>query len=493
MAVRLSPLTPRLPIFLQRRCTDEYTPVPYSSFQRHAIPRLRAAGPANAKRLNMSLADYWSGRQGIAAALLAIDEAAGGGFYNVPKEAALDRAAADEALGGSQFVMDLQTHYVADRTDYTKWARLMVGTADTVKADRFKGLEKLVYDQNKIGYTLAEYLRCVYLDSETSVAVLTSGPGALNSGFGAGEQDNMRMVSNPEMFGTRELVDRLAGTGRLINHCVVHPNVDGELENMDLWKEWCKPAGWKVYTVYGASGDGPMKWGDKSWMLDAEDSGIPFLERVRASEAPVVAAHKGISVGADTGWNGPSSPKDVGPVAKAFPDITFIIYHSGYDVREGDQEEGPFSPDDPAPTGVNRLIKSLRDHKIEPGSNVHAELGTTWYQIMAHPVEAAHVMGKLLAALGEDNICWGTDCIFYGPSQPMIDVFRAFQIPEEFRERYGYPQLTPRAKEKILGLNAARIYGVDVEKTLDSIRNDDLAWVKAAMQEYSITGTPSAI
>ena len=37
-------------------------------------------------------------------------------------------------------------------------------------------------------------------------------------------------------------------------------------------------------------------------------------------------------------------------------------------------------------------------------------------------------MGKLLAALGEDNILWGTDSISYGSPQPLINAFRAFQI-----------------------------------------------------------------
>ena len=66
--------------------------------------------------------------------------------------------------------------------------------------------------------------------------------------------------------------------------------------------------------------------------------------------------------------------------------------------------------------GTNRLIKSLKDAGIEPGENVYAELGT--------------------------------DSMFYGPPQPLINAFRAFQIPEEYRELYGYPQLTPTAKEK---------------------------------------------
>jgi predicted TIM-barrel fold metal-dependent hydrolase len=203
-----------------------------------------------------------------------------------------------------------------------------------------------------------------------------------------------------------------------------------------------------------------------------------------------VCAHKGLTLGQDTGWDGPSSPKDIGPSAKAFPDINFIVYHSGYEPRQGDQEEGPYS-EEVSHRGSNRLIKSVKDAGLGPGSNVYAELGTTWYLIMAHPREAVHVIGKLLSAFGEDNILWGTDSIWYGSPQPLIDAFRAFQIPEEYRERYGYPQLTPRAKEKILGLNAARLYGIDPQKAHAAARNDDLAWVKAALEEYSVKGTPT--
>jgi hypothetical protein len=204
----------------------------------------------------------------------------------------------------------------------------------------------------------------------------------------------------------------------------------------------------------------------------------------------IVCAHKGISGGAATGWDGPSSPKDVGPAAKALPELTFIIYHSGYEPREGEQEEGPYS-EATSHLGTNRLLKSLKDAGIGPGENVYAELGTTWYLLMAHPREAAHVMGKLLSTFGEDNILWGTDSMFYGSPQPLIDAFRAFHIPEEYREVYGYPQLTPTAKEKILGLNAARLYGMDPRQLRAATRNDDLAWVRAALEEYAAKGTPS--
>ena len=80
---------------------------------------------------------------------------------------------------------------------------------------------------------------------------------------------------------------------------------------------------------------------------------------------------------------------------------------------------------------------------------------------MGDPTQAAHVLGKLLAQFGEDNVVWGTDSIWYGSPQDQIEAFRAFQITEQFQEQFGYPALTPAVKAKILGATSARLYGVD--------------------------------
>ena len=476
--------SPRLPLVLQQRSTEEYTPLPLHQTNVPVVAQIRAEGPKNAARLSMSLDDYWSSRQGTGAALLAVDKAWGGGFYNLPPEAALDSSAVDEALSGNQLVIDVQTHYVCDRLIAANMAlQIIPDLGHSVAGDLFKGLDKLVRTQNQAAYSLAEYLRCVFLQSETSVAVLSSSPGAEG-------QDHRRALSNSEMIGTRELIDRLAGTGRLINHCTIHPNVAGDMELMDRWRDWCNPAGWKCYTMYGAEGPEMTRWKDKTWMLDDEEVGQPFLRRSIEMGVRNVCVHKGISGESDTGWDGPSSPRDIGPAAKAFPGVNFIVYHCGYEPRQGDQEEGSYT-EETADRGTNRFIKSLKDAGIGPGGNVYGELGTLWYMVMAHPREAAHTMGKLLATLGEDNILWGTDSIWYGSPQPLIEAFRAFQIPEEYCQRYGYPQLTATAKEKILGLNAARLYGMDPEVLKAKASNDDLAWVKAALAEYSSKGVPT--
>jgi predicted TIM-barrel fold metal-dependent hydrolase len=185
---------------------------------------------------------------------------------------------------------------------------------------------------------------------------------------------------------------------------------------------------------------------------------MPFLEQVRALGPKVVAAHKGLGGPIPDASVAAASPRDIGPAAAAFPDIDFVVYHSGYERNPGG-EEGPYDAT-AAHDGVDRLIATLEAAGIGPEGNVYAELGSTWFLMLRRPAEAAHVLGKLLGALGPDRILWGTDSIWYGSPQPLIDAFRAFEIPQSFQERFGYPPLTVETKEKILSHNARRVYAV---------------------------------
>jgi hypothetical protein len=56
---------------------------------------------------------------------------------------------------------------------------------------------------------------------------------------------------------------------------------------------------------------------------------------------------------------------------------------------------------------------------------------------------------------------------------------------------FGYPELTPDLKAKILGLNAAAVYGIDVDRARLNMGVDDMAWARAAMDEFRVTGTPT--
>ena len=98
--------------------------------------------------------------------------------------------------------------------------------------------------------------------------------------------------------------------------------------------------------------------------------------------------------------------------------------------------------------------------------NCYAEIGTTWASsVVTFPTVAAHILGQLLKFLGEDRVVFGSDSVWYGSPQWQIEALWRFQIPEELREKYGYPEFTEQAKRKILGLTSAKLYGI---KALDT-------------------------
>jgi predicted TIM-barrel fold metal-dependent hydrolase len=219
--------------------------------------------------------------------------------------------------------------------------------------------------------------------------------------------------------------------------------------------------------------------------------GLAFIEAGLKLGVPNFAIHKGLPI---PGFNFVNNqPWDIGPVAKMFPQANFVIYHSAIHAGTGggviasiaptQTEDVPYPGYDPANTptdptmlwtqvkGVNQLIQSLissgvihdPDITCTPAkpSNVYAEMGSAWSNVMNNPMYAQHYIGKLLKYLGPDNIVWGTDCILSGSPQPQIDAFKRFQITPAFQQMYGYPALTREIKAKIFGLNAARLYHVD--------------------------------
>jgi predicted TIM-barrel fold metal-dependent hydrolase len=262
---------------------------------------------------------------------------------------------------------------------------------------------------------------------------------------------------SPEVMDeTRRVTEALCHDERLLLHGLVLPNVGSPRANLDAMEALVtrhRISAWKTFTHF------PDAFGDPgtAWWLDDHDPSLPqvgeaFLEKAVELGVPRVCTHKGLSSGSPF-----ASPQDVGRAARKHPEVSFIVYHSGFEV---DFVEGPYSRST-RNVGINRLITSMRQAGVGPNENVYAELGSTWWNVMRDPTQAAHVLGKLLRYVGEDNVLWGTDCLFYGSPQAQIQALRAFHITEAFQERYRYPRLTRETKAKILGLNAVRLYGVD--------------------------------
>jgi hypothetical protein len=94
-----------------------------------------------------------------------------------------------------------------------------------------------------------------------------------------------------------------------------------------------------------------------------------------------------------------------------------------------------------------------------------------------------HGIGKNVKHYGVDHVIWGTDCIWWGSPQWLIDAFKRFQISDQYCEKFGYRKLSKDDKSKIFGLNAAKLYGIDIRKKRNALPSDALTRLKTAYVE----------
>jgi hypothetical protein len=279
-----------------------------------------------------------------------------------------------------------------------------------------------------------------------------------------------------------------------------------------------RPDSWKGYNIsYGAKSEDDPRAPFHSWRHDDEDVTYPTLELISRYQRQLgasrpgfgnICVHKGLAPGRPPlPENG--HPGDYPKVSRDWPNLNFIAYHScmqnssGYpnldSIRRGVMREGV--PDIPWTTAFGQLAQDL--------PNVYADIGAVFAgTVITFPTVAAHLLGQLLKYLGPERVCFGTDCVWYGSPQWQIEALWRFQIPPEMRARYGYPELTEQVKRQILGLNSARLYGLQpavsqytpvpadyeayipdhLRRTLgmtapSATRDDNLARIKAAYQE----------
>ena len=473
---------PGLPIKFGPCSNAEYDPEPtLPPVLREATRRARADAERNARRLGMSRREFLLSICGAATTLLALDActreahradssaptAAPGGRYSIPPEATVDPEPAHGAIGGEEFVFDVQGHLleydlnpILNGQDF--WTRFPQKDCGE--------------DDPRVCYSIETFLELMFLRSDTSMLVLSALPI-----FPEGSP-----MSQEIMDETRRIAEGLCRDERVLLHGQALPNVgrpEAALEAMEATAKRYPLVAWKTFTHFPDvfENDG------NAWWLDDHDKSLPlvgerFIRKAVDLGLPTICTHKGFSGGSPY-----ASPRDVGPAARRHPDVNFVIYHSGF---EAGTTEGPYTRRT-RNIGVNRLVTSLREAGIGPNENVYAELGSTWWYVMRYPTQAAHVLGKLLRFVGEDNVIWGTDCLFYGSPQDQIQALRSFRITDEFQERYGYPELTREIKDKILGLNGARLYGVDPLATTCEFTRRELEALRRKLPGRNRTLGPS--
>jgi predicted TIM-barrel fold metal-dependent hydrolase len=435
---------------------EEFPPLPQTAAQRAVEDRILADAGRLAPRLGLSRRDFLRTSGGMAASLLAMNAVFGRFFDVLPVEAA-DPAAFKERTGGAVFIFDVQLHYVgagydptnaeAGRKGVTKQALLGLRRQSRRMNPKLAGDTGTLAD-----LSWENMVKEVFLDSETDIGLISTPPGPY---------PQEAVVPPKEMTHFRDEINRVTQSRRMLAHGLVTPQLgQADLDFMDMQATALKVDAWKGYT--GAA----PKGFDRGWFVDDEKIAYPMLERARKLGVRRVCLHKGLPLGPVADYN---HPRDLIKAARDFPDIDFLAYHAGLLTVPANP-----SADVPWTTEFCQMKKK------EPGiKNIYMELGSTFGQLVTtNPTACAHLIGQLVDAFGADHVLWGTDSIWYGTPQWQIEAFRRFEIPQALVDKHGYAPLTREAKERIFGLNAARVFGVDVDAKRNEIPKDYLSRVK---------------
>jgi len=459
------------PVPTQIVSNGEFTPLPQTPEQRRVEGRIKELADTNGRRLGMDRRQFLRSSCGMAAAFVAMNEVFGPVFAVNPAEAA-EPAVANERAGAfaKQFIFDDQLHFVRD--DY--------------KFEGLLGLAKYAaqYWDPKIGqsapmtldrYKFDNFLKEVYLDSDTTVGLLSGAP--------FDDPENW-FLTNDQIKQASEVVNRIAGTNRLLFHSLFTPRQQGWMDEVDRCIATVKPNSWKGYTIGDPLSPQTTKY---PWRLDDEKLVYPFYEKAVKAGITTICIHKGLlpreyeSAIPGGAWKF-ANVDDLPKAAKDWPQIKFVIYHSALRafLEDPSVELAEFER-----TGYIRWVSDLARIPEQHGvSNVYADTGTCFAMgAVSSPRFAAAMIGTLVKGLGQDHVFWGTDSVWYGSPQWQIEAFRRLEIPEDMQKKHDFEPLGPPdgpVKSDILGYNGARSYRLDLRTELEPLRNDGIANMKAA-------------
>src|SRR5215470_1080149 len=410
-----------LPIPTQFISNGEFWPIPQTPQQRTIERLINEMADERARKLGWSRRKFLGSAAGMATALMAINIVSGcgdgngsSGGFAVDDCATRDPAAARERFDADFFIMDVQTHHA----DLDGPIGMNTGLQNFFKTFRIcqPRVTKPDCHPGEIQeLSRANYLKEVFLDSETAVAIMSGIPAPVQA---------LQLIGNAAMAATRDLANELGASQRMLTQGMLTPNFpegnDARTNISDM--EWMvKELGIKALKTYTGAGVGPNfpsdqinVWGTApAWWLDDEQVSYPMLAEAERLGINIVNTHKGLRLGIFDPDH--IHPRDVPKVARDWPNMNFVIYHSA----------GEY---------LDELV-ALKTNEIPDLHNVYSELGAIFAGAVTNGVEAvAHLLGKLINAFGDDHVIWGTDSIWYGTPQWQIDALKTFKMPEELME-----------------------------------------------------------
>ncbi|MBL8173883.1 MAG: amidohydrolase family protein [Bryobacterales bacterium] len=456
---------------------EEYIPRPQTEPQKRVEHLIGEMSEVRAKKLGMDRRAFMATSMGLATCFLASNKVWGENFEVMEEESWEPQAAAERYPKGEYFVMDVQAHF-------TDGYALNFRNMEFVKNMGFQ------LSNDKEAYSFRNFVKEMFFDSDTDMLVISGVPGRERTRDDKGNVPEGRargggVLPSWLMAYARDEINRLAGSTRTLSQGNLAPNhywdtVNNKmdktmlLEQMDREVEQYKIASWKWYchTDPGRSGGG--------FQMD-DDNSMWFYEESKKRGIKLISVHKGYSYQSRT-LGHLANPKDVEKAALTHPDFNFVVYHSAI-------KHGPNEPDwlksneyDPT-TGDFQWHAVLMDIKKRNPKmkNVYCEIGSFFGPLaIQDPVLCMHGMGKNIKHYGSDHVVWGTDCLWWGSPQWAIDAFKRFQISDEMCAKFGYKKITKEDKARIFGLNAAKLYGVDLKKKRNALPADALDKLKMA-------------
>ncbi len=456
--------------FIPRRQTEDQKQV------EHLIGEMAAE---KSKKLGLDRRAFMASSMGMATCFLASNKVYGNNWEVEEAETMEPQGTEEKYPKGEYFIMDVQAHFTSGRAIGFRTSEFMKNMGFDLKND-------------PDSYSFRNFVKEMFFDSETDMIVISGVPsretnkgpdGAVLEGRA---RDGRGILPSWLMAQSKKEINEMSGSVRSLAQGNLAPNhywdkasnsIDkaATLEQMERELKQYKIDSWKWYCHAdpGFAGNG--------FQLD-DDNSQWFYEQSKKLGMKTFSVHKGYSYQSRT-LGHLANPKDVEKAALRNPDLNFIIYHSAI-------QHGPSTPkefNDPA--YFNPATGDFAWHDVLMGikkrnpkmNNVYCEIGS-FFNILAvvHPVMAMHGMGKNIQTYGADHVIWGTDCLWWGSPQWAIDAFKRFQISDEVCEKFGYKKITKEDKAKIFGLNAARVYGIDVKKKRNAMPADTLTRIKTA-------------
>lgn len=494
------------PIPTQIISNGEYMPAPQTTKQKRVEHRIQELSETASRKLGMDRRRFLTSTGGMAAAFLAMNEVFGR-FFNVdPIEMFEPEAYAQSSTPRDLFVFDDQLHMVRGSQGAAGMALRALSQGPSSGSRNAMNPRNVpdergdawgVWNPALVGlpnkpenFLITQFIKDVYLDSQVNVALLSNVTASVINLDNQPRRPprNVREALSGEILtaaqtaAARNFVNQISGSTRMLAHGLLYVG-KGNLEYIQQQTEENKPDSWKGYNVSNAAKiDNDPTSPMRQWRHDDEQVAYPTFElinklypKLKAQKPGFnnICVHKGLT-NAEPVRPEIGHPADLPKAAKDWPSLNFITYHACIqpaffmydalqDVKSGKLREGV--PDIKWTTEYALLVRPYR--------NTYAELGTTWASsVVTFPTVAAHLMGQLMKFMGTDRIVFGSDSVWYGSPQWQIDAMWRFQIPEDLRKKYGYPELTEDAKRKILGLNSAKLYGVNPKDQFKPVPKD---------------------